>query len=208
MRDALLECAVDHFGRFGFEGAATRAIAADCGTAMSSITYHFGGKEGLYLAVADHIAAQMSEHHRPALEAIRAAPVGSPEEAIERLVNLLDGLAATMLGERSARWARFITREQQEPTEAFDRIYRTAMDPMVEAFVHLIAIARPGLTLREQRATGFLLFGQAMALRSGRASLFRLLDIDQLDADTEALLRSQIASHVRTILSAPPGTVR
>ena len=60
MRESLLDCAVDHFGRFGFEGAATRAIAADCGTAMSSITYHFGGKEGLHLAAADHIAAQMT----------------------------------------------------------------------------------------------------------------------------------------------------
>ena len=208
MRESLLDCAVDHFGRFGFEGAATRAIAADCGTAMSSITYHFGGKEGLYLAAADHIAAQMTEHHRPALEAIRAAPANSPEEAIAQLVSLLDGMAATMLGEKSARWTRFITREQQEPTEAFDRIFRAAMSPMVESFVHLIAIARPELTARQQRATGFLMFGQVLALRAGRASLFRFLEIERLDADSEALLRRQLAVHVRLILSAPPETAR
>ena len=208
MRDSLLDCAVDHFGRFGFEGAATRAIAADCGTAMSSITYHFGSKEGLYLAAADHIATQMIEHHRPKLDAIRATPVSSPEEAIERLVSLLDGMAATMLGERSARWARFITREQQEPTEAFDRIYRAAMSPMGETIVHLIAIARPEMAPREQRATAFLMFGQVLALRAGRASLFRFLEIERLDADSEALLRRQLAVHVRLILSAPPETAR
>ena len=48
----LLDVAVDHFGRFGIDGASTRAIAKDAETPMSSITYHFGGKEGLYLATA------------------------------------------------------------------------------------------------------------------------------------------------------------
>ena len=207
MREALLDCAVDHFGRFGFEGAATRAIAADCGTAMSSITYHFGGKEGLYLAAAEHIAAQMNAHHRSALEAVTTAPVSTPEAAIEHLVRLLDGLAATMLGERSARWARFITREQQEPTEAFDRIYSIAMRPMTDAFIQLVAIARPDLLEREQRATGFLLFGQAMALRAGRASLCRVLGLEQPDAEAELLLRGRLAAHTRAILSAAPETL-
>jgi len=204
MREALLNCAIDHFGRSGFEGAATRAIAADCGTAMSSITYHFGGKEGLYLAAAEHIAEQMNDHHRPALEAVAAMPVATREDAIERLVAVLDGLASTMLSEKSARWARFIIREQQEPTEAFDRIYSIAMRPMTDAFVHLIAVARPDLTEREHRATGFLLFGQALALRSGRASLCRVLRIEQPDAEAELLLRCRLAAHTRAILSAGP----
>ena len=30
---------------------------------MSSITYHFGGKQGLYLAAADHIAGQIGAVH-------------------------------------------------------------------------------------------------------------------------------------------------
>jgi len=207
MREALLESAIDHFGRCGFEGAATRAIAADCGTAMSSITYHFGGKEGLYLAVAEHIAAQLAEHHRDALEAIAVTPVKTREDAIERLVAVLDALAATMLGAKAARWARFIIREQQEPTEAFDRIYSIAMRPMTEAFIPLIAAARPDLSDREQRASGFLLFGQALALRAGRASLCRVLGLEHLDAEAELLLRRRLATHTRAILSAGPETL-
>jgi len=42
-------------------------IAAAAGTAMSSITYHYGGKEGLYLAAADHISSRMAEGMSPAL---------------------------------------------------------------------------------------------------------------------------------------------
>ena len=48
--------AIEHFGRFGLEGASTREIAKAAGKPMSAITYHFGGKEGLYLACARHIS--------------------------------------------------------------------------------------------------------------------------------------------------------
>ena len=33
-----------------------RAIAAEAGTMMSSITYRFGSKRGLYLATARHVS--------------------------------------------------------------------------------------------------------------------------------------------------------
>ena len=49
-----------------------RAIATAAGTTMSSITYHYGGKQGLYLAAARHIADQMGERM-----AARAGGVGT-----------------------------------------------------------------------------------------------------------------------------------
>ena len=64
----LLDVAVDHFGRLGLDGASTRAIARDSDTQMSSITYHFGGKDGLYLATADHIAGFMRSRIAPILD--------------------------------------------------------------------------------------------------------------------------------------------
>jgi TetR/AcrR family transcriptional regulator, regulator of cefoperazone and chloramphenicol sensitivity len=205
MRNALLDCAVDHFSRFGFEGAATRAIAADCGTAMSSITYHFGGKEGLFLAAADYIAGQMAAAHAPALAAAHAAIITSREDAVEQTVKLLDQFAERMLGEESALWAKFMTREQQEPNEAFDRIYAIAMRPLLDAFYPLLAAARPDLDQTEQAATSFLLFGQVLALRAARASLVRIID-GPLDSAAESLLRRRLAAHVRAILSAEPET--
>src|SRR3546814_97932 len=43
--DILLRCALDLFGRHGFDGTRTRDIAAAAGKPMSAITYHFGGTE-------------------------------------------------------------------------------------------------------------------------------------------------------------------
>src|SRR5580692_992836 len=56
----LIEAAIDQFGRNGISAVGTRAIADAAGVQMSAITYHFGGKEGLYLACARHIVEQIS----------------------------------------------------------------------------------------------------------------------------------------------------
>src|SRR3546814_15646539 len=65
IQNRLLETAVREFGRKGLDGASTRGIAKAAGTAMSSITYHYGGKEGLYLAAADYIVSQMDDGAHP-----------------------------------------------------------------------------------------------------------------------------------------------
>jgi len=198
----LLEVAIEQFGRLGFEGASTRDIARASGTAMSSITYHFGGKEGLYLAAADHIARQIAEAQAPALAAARvAAERPEREAAVEALLAILDGFAQMMLRPESEPWARFIIREQQAPTEAFDRLYRGAMQPVAATALLLVARARPDLTDQEARATAVLMMGQAMILRSGRAAACRILGVDALDAEAGALLRARLRANALCILS-------
>ena len=54
-RAALIRAALKLFGRQGFEGTSTREIAALAKANIGSIAYHFGGKEGLRAACANHI---------------------------------------------------------------------------------------------------------------------------------------------------------
>src|SRR3954452_3744997 len=112
--DRLLDTAIDHFGRHGLEGASTRAIAAAARTTMSSITYHYGGKKGLYLAAARHIADQIGERMRPALAASETAcrDDEGPEAALNALLAIIDRFVEIMVHPESAVWARFIVREQ------------------------------------------------------------------------------------------------
>ena len=202
--DKLLDIAIERFGSLGFEGASTREIARASGTAMSSITYHFGGKQGLYLAAAEHIAAAISVRQAAPLAAARAAASQSREEAVEALLGILDSFAQMMLRPESAPWARFIMREQQSPTEAFERIWQGAMKPVAETFVGLVAKARPDLSDLESRATALLLMGQAMILRAGRASACRLLGVETLDDAPAALLRARLRANAQCILSEKP----
>src|SRR4051812_41008148 len=52
-RQQLLDAAVIEFGAHGFSGARVSEIAARAGVNKQLISYYFGGKEGLYRAVAD-----------------------------------------------------------------------------------------------------------------------------------------------------------
>src|ERR1044072_21886 len=158
--ERLLDTAVEHFGRRGVEGASTREIAAASGTAMSSITYHFGGKEGLYLAVADHIAAQIAADQADVLTATHEIAGASPAQATDLLLALLESFARLMLAPESAAWSSFVVREQQSPPAAFERLYDGAMKRMAETFVTLVLRARPDLGDREARATVVTLYGQ------------------------------------------------
>lgn len=197
----LLETAIEHFGRLGFEGASTRDIARESGTAMSSITYHFGGKEGLYLATAEHIAAQVAERAGPALDRVDATEVKDRETAIQLMLMVLDGFAVMMLSPETERWARFIIREQQAPTEAFERLWQLAMKRVADTMIRLVGIARPDLDDRHVRATGVLLFGQPMILRAGRASVCRTLGLGDLDEPAMQLLREQLRANALSILT-------
>jgi TetR/AcrR family transcriptional regulator, regulator of cefoperazone and chloramphenicol sensitivity len=200
----LLDTAIDQFGRLGFEGASTREIARASGTAMSSITYHFGGKQGLYLAAAEHIAASIRNLQGEAVARAVAAGQESGATATEALAAILDSLAQMMLRPETEAWSRFIIREQQFPTEAFDILFAKAMQPILDAFTDLIGRARPDLARRETVAMAILLFGQAMVLRAGRAAVCRALQVDQIDDESAALLRARLRANVLCILSEKP----
>lgn len=65
-RRAILDAAIDIFGRQGYQGTGLSAIAQDAGITASAIIHHFGSKEGLLRAVLDEhdarSAARLSAH--------------------------------------------------------------------------------------------------------------------------------------------------
>ena len=109
--DRLLATALEHFGQRGLDGASTRDIARAAGTVMSSITYHYGSKQGLYLATARYVARQMAAHLDPAIDAAAPAETLDRAGAVEAVANAVDVVVRFMLQSESAPLARFILRK-------------------------------------------------------------------------------------------------
>jgi TetR/AcrR family transcriptional regulator, regulator of cefoperazone and chloramphenicol sensitivity len=199
----LLDVAIDHFGRFGIDGASTRAIARDAETPMSSITYHFGGKEGLYLATASHIAERMGRLLAPAIAKAAATcqPGCTPEQAREAL-HAVYGHAAAVLGSaETAPLARFIVREQANPTEAFNRIYDGLMAPMLSRLAFLLVAASGGaLDEQEARIRAVTLMGQVLVFRVARAAALRAGGWEDIGARELKIVREVLADHLDAIL--------
>jgi AcrR family transcriptional regulator len=136
-RERLLRAAMEGFGQHGFAAASTRGIAAAAGVNLQAINYYFGGKRGLYLAVADHIAERI-EAHTAALSSVARARFASgaksvtPEEAQQLLAEMLGRVAAILFDDQWTPIARFMVREQMDPSDAFERIYGRVMEPYLE----------------------------------------------------------------------------
>ena len=200
LQERLLDVAIDHFGRFGFDGAATRVMAREAGTAMSSITYHFGGKQGLYISCAEHIGMQIAERQAPIFEAIGDPAALSRDQAVEAMLAIVRGFVAMMIDPKSASWARFIVREQQEPTEAFERWWDTSMGDVLGIAGKLVGRICPKLDERQRQARVIFILGQVLVLRQARASVCRALDVAELGEAEGALLLEQVGATTRAIL--------
>lgn len=202
--DLLIEAAIRQFGERGFDGASTRAIAAEAGTVMSSITYRYGGKEGLYLACADYIALQLVTHLKPTLECIASREPLDASGAIEAVAALVETISRMMLTPESEDWAQFVIREQHRPGPAFEHLYSGVIRQMADAVVRLVRIARPSLNDSEARATGITLYGQALVLRAAHAAVLRTMRAERLSGAQQELLIQTIRANVHAILKGEP----
>jgi len=189
-RDSLLKAALDAFGRQGFNGTTTRAIAEAAGMPMSQITYHFGGKEGLYLGCAQMIAEHMGQVITPTLDAINAAPA-TPAAARIGLRRLLGDLTNAILDPASLPISRFMLREQAEPSRAFAIVYGGAIGRVLETLERLVGLTT-GATGVEAKVQAMAMLGQIIAFRVTQASVLEFTGWDSVGADQIAIIRQTI----------------
>jgi len=81
-RAALLAAGRAAFTRRGFDGASVRDITWEAGANLGAVTYHFGSKRGLYVAV-------LVEYLTPLVDRVgrTAASPGTPQERLEAVVD-------------------------------------------------------------------------------------------------------------------------
>jgi AcrR family transcriptional regulator len=202
--DRLLDTAIDQFGRQGLEGVSTRALAAAAGTAMSSITYHYGSKQGLYLAAARRIAEQIGQRFAAALKDAPQPQLLTAAQAVEQVVVVLEALVTMMLSPEGVAWSRFIVREQMDPTQAFDILWKDTFERLGGRLVELVRRAGDGhWKIAEARMRATALIGQVLVFRVARAAVMRVTGWSGIGAAEVADIRRVLRAHVRAILGAP-----
>jgi len=193
-RQKLLSAALEAFGRQGFDGVSTRELARSAGVNLQAIPYHFGDKEGLYLAAAEHVVGQIRDHAGDLPARIRARLDSEPTldrvEARALLTELLTVMARLFTGPRADPWAQFMIREQAAPTRAFALIYGEVMQPLLDLAEALLAVllGQPvGSAVLRLRLMS--LIGSILIFRTARAAVVARLGWDGIGAaQSEAIL--------------------
>jgi len=108
-RERILSAARRHFATAGFEGAATRQIAADAGVAQSLLLYHFGSKDALWRAVMDDLFAGLTARMAVAAREVRGGPVQ------DRLLAVIRAFIAICADDADIH--RIMTIEGRQPSE-------------------------------------------------------------------------------------------
>ena len=200
-RAQLIDAGLEVFGRLGFEGASTREIAKAAKANLAAIVYHFGGKEGLHRAVAEHVAASILARIGPTLAVVGdPAAAATPVAARAMLVRLIKNFIEVILGSAEAeRWARFIVREQMQPTASFDVIYRFLGGAATIA-TRLVAGALGQVEDEEIRIRAFTMLGQVLVFRVAQALVIRRMEWRAVGERERGLIRQVVLGQINAIL--------
>ncbi len=200
-RAQLVEAALDVFGRLGYEGATTREIAKAANANLAAIVYHFGSKEALHIAVAEHVVASILAKVGTALAAAsEPAATASPEAARAALHRLIDTRVEVMLGSAEAeRWARFIVREQLQPTVAFEVIYGF-MGRAVATSTKLVSTILGRPEDESVRLRAVTIMGQIMIFRIAQAAVLRRMEWTAIGERERSAIKAVVHQNADAIL--------
>lgn len=175
-RRRLVEAGLAVFSAHGYDGVTTRQLADRARVNQSAIPYHFGGKAGVYLAVADAICDDLSARLAPLLS--QATAHGDPGEALPALLVALYRLSQSDATDRE-RFTLMLF-EQQHPGAAFERFHARLLQPLLDTLAGLVGALRQQPPEDEAiRLQAHMLLGLVSSLISGRASFERQFGSDR-----------------------------
>ncbi len=206
-REDLLHAGLLLFGEYGLNGVSTRMLAAEAKANIASIPYHFGGKEGLYKAVVQHIADQIGIMTQPVMQSINqeietSGADLSPERARALCVMAKSKMAELFIGmDHASAWSKIIMREQANPTDAFDILYESEMKTLQQTSEYLVAAALEiSPQSHDAKIISHAIWGQVLVFITSRESLLRTLKVTSLGAQHRKKIQNIIEQLVNSCL--------
>lgn len=169
-RQRLLRAGGEVFARDGFRGATVRRIAQRAKANLAAIAYHFGGKEGLYLAVLEQSFAVARAKYPPDMGV--AAEAG-PEE---RLRAFITAMLLWMLDKGKLSWhGKLMIRELADPSPVLDRVVEEAIRPLHDRLAGIVGeLLAAEADSDAVRLTVMSILGQCLFYRNSQPVVSRL----------------------------------
>jgi AcrR family transcriptional regulator len=203
-RAGLIQAALRQFGRDGFAAASTRSIAAEAGTNISSIAYHFGGKDGLRLACADFVASRVGQIAR----VLPGAPAQqTPTGARYILRRLLRRMVLFLTAPAAETVVAFLLRELAQPNSPVpDRLYHTLIESRHRSLCHIwsAATGRPAES-DDVKLAVFSVVGQAAYFRLAAPIVQRRMDWNGYPPAATRAIARRLLFNLDAILEAENG---
>ena len=197
------------FAERGYADVSTRALTRAAAVNLSAITYHFGGKEGLYRAVIARMLRETEPLRRALIEDIRdgVARAGADRPALARVALSLVRriLAAQVLTEVPGGRMQIMLREANKPSFAFDDVMADHVNPIHDAVCALVAAARRQAAEDETvRILAHAVIGQCVVFGFGRRVIQTRLGWDDVTPERFERIVDAVGASVLAALGLEP----
>jgi TetR/AcrR family transcriptional regulator, regulator of cefoperazone and chloramphenicol sensitivity len=192
-RERLLVAACRHFAAHGFRGVSVRDICAEARANVAAVSYHFSGKEGLYL-----------EALRRSFDVLRTPPLAfaDGQGALPALREWIRVSVARSLSPSRPRWAaQLMWRELLDPTDVMRTLVREVMAPDLENVRKLLRACAPSLTDEAAVLWSFTIMGQIVLHDFARTPILELMGIADYGEEDAA----RIAAHLMNVVERALG---
>lgn len=174
-RAKLIAAGLHLFGRGGFEGTSTRALAERAGTNVASIAYHFGSKAGLRQACALHVVERL-ESAIVMPDTNPAQP--DPQAALQEMEVAVRAFARMLLVSAEAGdFVPFVLRELTDPGDVAEQLFAQFFQPRHARFCTLwSAVTGKPAEAAEVKLAVFTFIGQILYFRIARPFVARRME--------------------------------
>lgn len=203
-RISLINAGLLLFGEYGFKATTIRMLAKEANVNIAAIPYYFGSKNGLYMAVIEHIVTQMQgyigKRFAPITQSLQEKTM--TKEATGKAVQIILRTMAEIFVEKEEvrSFALVIIREQVKPTKGFDVLHDSMMGKVHHLLSQLIQIACK-LDRNAAIIKTHMLVGQVLVFVASRELLLRQLGVTTLKKQHFSLIYNQLNQHVALCLS-------
>ncbi|WP_370305534.1 CerR family C-terminal domain-containing protein [Sinimarinibacterium flocculans] len=207
-RNALIEAAIEVFGRSGMAAARTRSIANVAGANVAAINYHFGSKRALYVASCERVCERMLARMAPTVAAVDTALMGCclKGEGASRenapCLTLLDRLTSDAIDALAAEhrdWVPLLLVDQREATELSEHFARSFICPFLDTATRLFKVLMPTSqpTERHARLLALTLMGRILPFFLCRAVMLKHMKWSDFGPEEVDILRGHVRDSIR-----------
>jgi TetR/AcrR family transcriptional regulator, regulator of cefoperazone and chloramphenicol sensitivity len=192
----LLEAAGEIFAEYGYRAATVRQICEKAGANIAAVNYHFGDKEGLYMAVLRSVPNAQAEKYPSDLGLVREA------DAEQRLYAYIRSLLHRVFDDGRPGWhTKIVAREMIEPTRAFDTLVEEAARPVHREMASIVReLLGSAATDESVRLCTLSIMSQCVYYYHARTVIRRLYPEQNYGADDIERLVAHIAEFSRGAL--------
>ncbi|WP_419786647.1 TetR/AcrR family transcriptional regulator [Pseudodesulfovibrio sp.] len=205
-RATLLAVGSRLFAQRGYDGVSMRTLANEAGVNLATVSYHFGGKSGLYQAILQRIITYRDDIF-PKIDDIRErlAVAGSSIPGKCQVLDwFIDQLVRNLLGNSNMTWAAFlVSRELAQPSEWFEELANDFFAPSLDVLCTMAAGTLPEGSSREDIIlTAHAIISIILKLLEGQALIPRRLGWENYASNMDTLSEI-IRKRIRGLLGLP-----